>query len=625
MADIIRRDFLNGAAIAITGIVAGMPVAAAGQSGSATGGPNPPQLMGLRGSQPGSFEAAHAVRDGKTYDLDGVPASEAYDLIIVGGGISGLSAAYFHRQRRPNDRILILDNHDDFGGHARRNEFDVDGQTLIGYGGTQSIDSPRGRYSEVAMGLLHDLGIQVERFETAYDQAFSSRFGLGSGTFFKRETYGVDKLVLAPPVEGAVDMDAAGFADMDHAAVRKMIDAYPMSAESRAIIFDLETSERDVLADKTPEEKRAIVSSISYETFIRTYWNANDEVVGFYQQRLEGLWAVGIDGLSARASFGSGLPGGRGLKLSRGGGGHEEPYIYHFPDGNGSIARMLVRRLIPGIAPGNTMEDIVLAPFDYSKLDVDGNPVRIRLNSTAVRVRNAGGATEVGYVRDGKLVRARARSTVLACYNMMIPYIMEGVPEEQAAALHMNVKAPLVYINVALRNWQPWKKLGVGFVRNPAGFISSMSLDFPVSLDGYKFSAGPDDPILAHLMYVPIAPGQGLDMRGQYRVARQKLYQLSFGDFEREIRDEMTRVFAPGGFVFDRDVAGITVNRWAHGYAYTADSLSDPPEVQKRREEVARQPIGRVTIANSDAGWDAYTDVAIDQAYRAINEIEEMA
>ncbi|MEK7428091.1 MAG: NAD(P)-binding protein [Pseudomonadota bacterium] len=626
MDGIKRRDFLNGAAIAIAGFslgggraVAGVPV---------LNGPYPPRKTGLRGSHNGAFEAAHAVRDGKTYDLNSVPIAETYDLVIVGGGISGLSAAYFHRARRPNDKILILDNHDDFGGHAKRNEFDVDGRKLIGYGGTQSIDSPRGRYSEVSMGLLKGLGIEVERFNTAFDQEFYYKAKTGAATFFKKGVFGADVLIPADIRPGpAVDPDEPDPPGMDIEVKRKRIDLYPMSPAARAKIFEIETSDRDPLPGKTAAEQKAVTDHISYADFLRRYWDASEEVLTLYQQKPQGLWGVGIDAVSATTCLRSGYPGGKGLQRLRrgGGGGHDEAYIYHFPDGNASIARMLVRDLVPGAAPGKTMEDIVLAPFDYSALDRPGNTVRIRLNSTAVRVRNVGEGVEVGYVRGGKLVRVKARAAVLACYNMMIPYIMEGVPEAQAEALHMNVKAPLVYINVAMRNWRAWAKLGVNAVSNPGGMFPSMSLDFPVSLGAYHFARTPDDPIVAHLLFVPTEPNVGLGMREQYRAGRTKLYTMTFGDFETNIRDEMTRILGPGGFVFDRDVAGITVNRWAHGYAYTPESLTDDPAVQKVRAEVARQPIGRVTIANSDAGWDAYTDVAIDEAHRAITEIAAMA
>ncbi len=617
MAGIVRRDFLNGAAIAVTGLLGGLPAAAAQAA------PYPPRLAGMRGSQPGSYDVAHALRDGAAYDLDSVPATEAYDLVIVGGGLSGLSAAWFHHRRRPEDRILILDNHDDFGGHARRNEFDVDGRLLIGYGGTQSIDSPRGRYSEAAMGLLEDLGIDVDRFDTAYDRRLYSDLDLRGGIFFKREVYGVDRLVRMPKLDELADQDTVSFDGVDPAEVRRMVAEFPMPEAARALILDLEISNRDVLPGRSTDEKRALVSSISYERFLRDYWGAGDDVIGFYQQRLEGMWGgVALDGLSARAAFGSGLPGGRGLNLRRGGGGEEEePYIYHFPDGNASIARLLVRRLVPGVAPGTTMEDIVLAPFDYGRLDVAGNAVRIRLNATAVRVRNVDGGTEVGYVRDGGLVRAKARHTILACYGMMVPYLLEGLPAAQAEAMHANVKAPLVYINVALRNWRPWQKLGIYWARNPAGFVSTLTLDYPVSLGDYRFAKSPDEPIVAHLMHVPLLPETGLDMRDQLRLARQQLYERSFGAFEQAIRDEMGRLLGPGGFDFDRDVAAITVNRWGHGYAYTADSLTDRADEQKQRVALARRPVGRVSIANSDAGWDAYTDVAIDEAHRAVLEI----
>ncbi len=629
MDGIKRRDFLNGAAIAIAGFslgggraVAGVPV---------LNGPYPPRKTGLRGSHNGAFEAAHAVRDGKTYDLNSVPIAETYDLVIVGGGISGLSAAYFHRARRPNDKILILDNHDDFGGHAKRNEFDVDGLKLIGYGGTQSIDSPRGRYSEVSMGLLKGLGIEVGRFNTAFDQKFYTEAKTGMATFFKKGVFQADVLVPAPPRPGlVVDPDEPEAPGADIEAKRKRIDLYPMSAAARAKILEIETSDRDPIPAKSIEELRKVTDHISYADFLRRYWDASEEVLTLYQQKPQGLWGVGIDAVSATTCLWSGYPGGKGLKAlhqaaAAGGGGHNEPYIYHFPDGNASIARMLVRNLVPQSAPGSTMEDIVTAPFNYATLDHPGNKVRIRLNSTAVRVRNVGSDVEVGYVRGGKLVRVKARAAVLACYNMMIPYIMEGVPEAQAEALHMNVKAPLVYINVAMRNWRAWSKLGINGVSNPGGMFPSMSLDFPVSLGDYHFARTPDDPIIAHLLHVPTEPNVGLGMREQYRAGRTKLYTMTFGDFETNIRDEMTRILGPGGFVFDRDVAGITVNRWAHGYAYTPESLTDDPAVQKVRAETARQPIGRVTIANSDAGWDAYTDVAIDQAHRAITEIAGMS
>jgi spermidine dehydrogenase len=400
-----------------------------------------------------------------------------------------------------------------------------------------------------------------------------------------------------------------------------------MSEAGKAKMIELETSTRDVLPGMTADQKRELLTKISYAEFLRKYWDTPEEVIAFFQKRPHGLWGVGIDAMSAWGSLRS-YPGGKGTmppRAPRSGEAHpEDPYIHHFPDGNASVARMLVRRLVPGSAPGSTMEDIVLAKFDYSTLDRPQNKVRIRLNSTAVRVRNSGGGVDVGYVgRGSRLTRVRGKAAVLACYNSMIPYILEGVPQGQDEALRMNVKAPFVYTNVALRNWRAWKALGVNHVNNPGGMYSSMSLDFPVSLGDYRFARTPDDPIVAHLLYVPAAPGEGL-MRDQYRLGRAHLYGMSFADFEIPLRDEMTRILGPGGFVFDRDVAAITVNRWGHGYAFTPEPLNTDAQ-QDAREVLARKPVGRVTIANSDAGWDAYTHVAIDQAYRAVSEIAQMA
>jgi len=173
---------------------------------------------------------------------------------------------------------------------------------------------------------------------------------------------------------------------------------------------------------------------------------------------------------------------------------------------------------------------------------------------------------------------------------------------------------------VVVRNWQPWHKLGVAAIDNPGGTYAA-SLDFPVSLDGYKFSADPSKPVCLHLVHTPCAPNQGLNMREQYRAGRTRLYTMNFGDFEREIRDELGRMLGSAGFDFDRDVAAITVNRWPHGYAYTPTPLYDDPAHQASIAKLARRRLGRIAIANSDSGWDAYTHVAIDQAHRAVAEL----
>ena len=192
---ITRRDFMNGIAIAVAG-AAGVDFSPSPAAAAAAAPDYPPGRDGLRGSHVGSFEAAHRLRDGARFDFSHAVIEEHYDLAVVGAGISGLAAAHFYRQRRPNSRILILDTNDDFGGHAKRNEFAVDGRTLLGYGGTQSIDGPAHNWDGVAKGLLRDLGIDVKRFNTAFDSEFYSRWNLTQSVLFKKEVFGDRKSVV---------------------------------------------------------------------------------------------------------------------------------------------------------------------------------------------------------------------------------------------------------------------------------------------------------------------------------------------------------------------------------------------------------------------------------------------
>jgi spermidine dehydrogenase len=614
---ITRRDFMNGVAMTIVGTY-GLERAGATPTAPVVGATQtyPPAQSGLRGSHVGSFEAAHRLRDGTPFDLTGSPIEEHYDLAVVGAGISGLASAYFYRQRRPNARILILDTNDDFGGHAKRNEFHVDGKLLIGYGGTQSIDSPKHKWDGVARDLLKDLDIDLKRFNDDFDQSFYSRWALQYAVFFKKEVFGSDRLVRRPFGNwGEFDENPT-----DESLLRRYLDQMPLSDRARAQLFEMYWSDRDVLAGHTVAQRREILEHTSYSDFLRRYWNADDDVLKFLQTRTHELWATGIDAVPASETMS--YPGLTAQRAALAGQGddEEEPYIYHFPDGNASIARMLVRKMIPGIAPGRTMDDIVLASFDYSRLDRPGQPVRIRLNSTAVDVRNVAHGVEMAYVNGGKVSRVASHDCILACYHAMIPYIASETSEIQRTALHANVRAPLVYVNVIARNWQPWRKLGVAYIENPGGTFAAY-LDFPVSMGGYRFSADPSQPICIHLIHTPTAANRGLTMREQYRAGRAWLYATSFADFEREIRDELGRMLAPAGFDFDRDVTAITVNRWPHGYAYTPTPLFDEPARQAEIAKQARQRLGRIAIANSDSGWDAYTNVAIDEAHRAVLEL----
>jgi spermidine dehydrogenase len=618
MPRVTRRDFLNGVALVVAAGLA--PAQLLARAVPAT--PYPPGETGLRGSTAASYETAHSVRDGQRFDMRRATQSDACDVVIVGAGLSGLAAAWFWRQRRPQARILILDNHADFGGHALRNEFRVGRRTLVSYGGSESLQSPKGLWGKEAKALLRAIGVDIRRFETAFDRALYPSLGLSRGVFFTREAFGADVLATGDPMRMVADDIPAD--RMNSRTPEAFIEQFPLNAAQKAELVALYTSKRDPLAGRTREEKDALLEKISYRQWLVEHWNLDERAADTFQGRSLDFFAIGMDAVPARDAFDTGYPGFEGVGLERDPDAAmemDEPYIYHFPDGNASLARLMVRGLIPGVATGRTMDDIVTARFDYTKLDRPGSTTRIRLSSTVVDVRNRGAGVDVAYVRDGKLNRVRAGHCVLACYNMMIPYVMPELSSAQSQALALNVKAPLVYVKVVVRNWTPWVTRGVHEISNPMGFYSRVKLDYPVSLGSYRCPRTPDEPMVLHLVHVPVAGDATMDIRMRSRAARALLYAMPFSTFEKKARDELTRMLSPGGFDADADIVAITVNRWGHGYSYSENSLFDASGADPAPSDVAHARVGRVGIANSDAAWDPYAHAAIAEAHRAVSEL----
>ncbi len=601
---VTRRDFLNGVSVALGASLLAPWADLIAQGWDPGSDYYPPARTGLRGTHEGAWETMHARVQGKTWRA-GAP-EEQYDLVIVGGGISGLASAHLYRKQRPNARILILDNHDDFGGHAKRNEFSIDGQTRIGYGGTESIDTPSA-YTAIAKETLVDIGIDTAKFYEAYDQTLYAKLGLSKSILFDQENFGERKLVLG---YGKVSWE-------------EFARNAPLNDQARADFIRVQTETRDYLPGLTREEKYAKLRTVSYETWLRDYCKVDPQLLELYRKFGISFWCVGIDEIPCTSvhEYDGGMPG-LDHTLPRYGSRGNEPYIFHFPDGNASVARLLVRKLIPAAMPGSTMEDVVTARADYSQLDRKGSAVRLRLNSTAVHVRHTASrnAVDVTYVHDARAHTVRARRVIMACYNMAIPHLCPELPAAQQHGLRYGVKVPLTYTKILIPNWRAFAQLGTDFVYYTKDFFKQVELDYPVSLGSYKRSQTPDEPMVLHMCYVHHdGKSKGPE---QWRDGRRRLMETSFAQFEGHVRDQLDAALKGGGFDAGRDIKAITVNRWPHGYAYSPELLWEPAYASEAEKPwvIGRQRYGRIAIANSDAGAKADTNSAITQAWRAVQE-----
>ena len=609
---ISRRDFMGGASVAIGASLipgcsrTGEPVPAAPSAYY------PPAKAGLRGSHPGSFEIAHATVDGAQWSAEKI--DQRYDLVIVGAGISGLAAAYIHhRDVNPNARILILDNHDDFGGHAKRNEFELDGRLFLSYGGTTFMEAPDS-YPAVAKQVVKELGIDTSRHSEVFHDDFFEPYGPGRVTFFDKETFGADFLAKGK----------YGFSDS--------LDEAPLSAAAREELVRLFDDEVDYLEGMTTQERREVLETHSWSEYLAKYAGMGKEVLTFIQKRPEAGWSIGSDAYPAWLAWINGNPGFAGMDIGYDVGDEvNDNSRFYFPDGNASVARLLVRKLVPSVAPGNTMDDIVTARFDYARLDQPDNLTRIRLNSTAVRLQHQGGNldgdVEVTYVNGDKILTVTAHKVIWAGYHSMLPYVCPDVPAEQLAAAKNSARAPLVSAKVLIRNWRSLAKLGIYSAYCPGSFYPVVRFTHPVSMGDYHFSTSPDEPVVLHAWHIPLAPG--LPAPEQFRAGRQQILETSFETYERNLRDQLDRMLGPGGFDPARDIAAVTVNRHPHGYAYSYDPETndvawwDKYWRHERQPWVdARQRVGNIAFAAHDAASDAMTESAIEEAYRAVHELK---
>lgn len=636
MSKITRRNFINGSLVLAGSSLLPYGCASNAILGEIEEANYPPALTGLRGSHEGSNTHAHAKAWNKKSDWGETNTlAEEYDLIVVGGGISGLSAAYFYQQKHGKDKkVLILDNHDDFGGHARRNEHTINGETLLTNGGSQTIQSPH-IYSDVSKKLLDDIGIDLDRFKSAYDFDFHKKHNLKAVTYFNKKKFAEDKVVQHPYSYYPYFIKGIERSALSN---EEAANQSPLSEKGKEQLLRVLKGGLHTI-DVPKNELAQYIATHSYFDYLKNTLGVDDPaVLEMARNSCADNQGAGADVLSIEEAMDSGVIGFDPLSMQdlmseeelksyeekHGNMFGEDEYIHHFPDGNATIARMLVKKMIPNVGKGDNAEEIVLSKFNYEQLDKESNIVRLRLNSTVINVKHDGeplssDAVFVSYINNDKAYRVKSKAVVMACYNMMIPHIVPDLPEEQAEAMKRLVKIPLQYTTVGLKNWKAINEIDMGVAMCPGNMHQVVFMDFPVSMGGYHYSKSPESPCIIQMIGCPFGDTIGAPPVEQFREGRYKMLNLKFEDYEQEVREHLTGMLPNDLFDFDRDVESITVNRWAHGYAHGGLALYDPELADLAIK--GRKPFGRITIANIDSATSSYVHVAIDQAWRAVKEL----
>jgi spermidine dehydrogenase len=438
--------------------------------------------------------------------------------------------------------------------------------------------------------------------------------------YLNRAVYGADRSVVAD-----WNLLWAGIGDFE-GAIRSL----NLSKTDEQGLIALVSGENDFLEDIPLEDRERFARTTSYATFLRERVGLSEQGIKITEPWVRALHCAGAEAVSIQEVFRAGAPGLNTVMPMAGSEGEAEsvdPDAYRypiFPDGNASVARLLVRQLIPAVVGGDLAQNVVTSRFDYSQLDQEDALVRLRLNSTAVNARNLGDEqVEVAYVAKGQAQAVRAKHCILAGYGGIVPHLCPELPEAQKEHLAYGVKAPFICTNVLLSNAEAVRKAGVSGYQCPGSFYSLFASAPPVNVGDFRVPSEATDPMVLWMLHAPTSQvTHGMSARDAYRLGRHKLLSMSFDEIEAATLDQLAGMFGSAGFDADRDVEAITVNRWAHGYAYEYMDLHDPewPEGQAPHE-LGRKPIGRIAIANSDTEAYAYVQAAMKAARRAVSEV----
>ena len=564
--------------------------------------------------------AAHTFRNG---DIDArienaADTGEHYDLVVVGAGFAGCTAAYTYLKEEPDARVLIFDNHAIFGGEARHNEFEVDGYRLWGPQGSTGAVWPLEGAKKIGMysHLWDELDLPTE---LEWQQPTGTKLKIPTDTY--------------SPMHLAWESTDLGWFHEGHEMAIN-----PWSNRFKDVPIDDQTKQDLIWMEvyRQPPERddwEQWLDSMTYKEFMVNEMGIDNDAVDAYLNPFAAAMGCGLgtDVISAYQAFNFIQPGvmqyGRMLGI-----GDATDYVYlaSFPGGNTGILRHIVHRLIPGVfGDASTISEIISNPLDWQTLDRPDQPARMRLNSLVVNVKHDGPAnsakrTFVTYLKDGEMRRVTADRVVMGGQQHVNKRVVADLPPAHLEAMDQFMHAPMMIINVALRNWKFMDKLGVASVRwfeDDLGWFTTLRRQ--MILDGEEpMPLDPEKPTVLTMYNSFCLPG--LPVKQQTVTARMKMFAMSYASIEKQVREQFTKMFGDAGFDADRDIAGITVNRHGHAYVVTPPGFFFGKDGKPAPSDVIRQPHGRIAFAHAELLGYQMWEGAAHEGERAAQQVLEM-
>ena len=606
---ISRRDFVNGTLLAgagmlLSGHAPGTSIAPA-DAWNGYGG-----VGDYRRSNGNTYDVmttAHAMRDGAFDRRSAVDTGEVYDLVCVGGGLSGLAAAVFF-QKSKGGRCLVIDNHPIFGGEAKRNEFLVDGQRLIAHQGSAIYLVPqKGGYTD---RFYEVIGMDRSVLEYQRWRGPSPEMPLHQSPYAEPKNYGFYFGSQFGKRPGVWVIDPWG----------RKLDGAPLSDAVKADLMRWRTVRDDGPRPQT--EGDAIsrqLDTITLEEHLMARHQISRETVRTFLSPVEGGgYGLGPDALSAYCAY--------AIETEFPGDGDAALGDQMFPDGNTAFARLMVKRLIPDAFAGpHTVDAVWTNNVHFATLDRAAQNTRIRLNATVVRVEHAGDPASapqvrITYVKGGRLFRVNARAVVMAGGNWTTKHVVRDLPTSHRDAYAQFYRSPCLMANVAVRNWRFLYKMGMSGCRWFEGLGNYLSVRRMATIGSESPTIGPDSPTVLTIKVLFAQPGLPISEQGSQ--GRATLLGTSFAQYERAFREQLGDMFAPGGFDPRRDIAGIILNRWGHAYVNPQPGFFFGVNGEPAPRDVLRNaPHGRIAFANTDLAGAMDHRNSIREADRAVQQL----